>query len=117
MINISVRKKGSRQLRFLAHNPGLSLREIIHEYKHQTLVLFKCCLLQPKVSRTKRETFADLLKLVDAFLWLPLRETVHVAICFNILDTRSSAEITRLCRPRTRQLRKELGHASVIENK
>jgi len=30
--------------------PGLSLREIIHEYKHQTLVLFKCCLLQPKVT-------------------------------------------------------------------
>ncbi len=29
---------------------GLSLREFIHEYKHQTLVLFKCCLLQPKVS-------------------------------------------------------------------
>lgn len=29
---------------------GLSLREIIHEYKHQTLVLFKCCLLQPKVA-------------------------------------------------------------------
>ncbi|KAK8188065.1 transport protein Avl9-domain-containing protein [Phyllosticta capitalensis] len=28
---------------------GLSLREIIHEYKHQTLVLFKCCLLQPKM--------------------------------------------------------------------
>lgn len=28
---------------------GLSLRELIHEFKHQTLVLFKCCLLQPKV--------------------------------------------------------------------
>ncbi|KAH7012369.1 transport protein Avl9-domain-containing protein [Macrophomina phaseolina] len=28
---------------------GLSLREIIHEFKHQTLVLFKCCLLQPKM--------------------------------------------------------------------
>lgn len=28
---------------------GLSLRELIHEYKHQTLVLFKCALLQPKV--------------------------------------------------------------------
>jgi len=28
---------------------GLSLREIIHEYKYQTLVLFKCCLLQPKM--------------------------------------------------------------------
>ncbi len=29
---------------------GISLRELIHEYKHQTLVLFKCCLLQPKVN-------------------------------------------------------------------
>ncbi|KAG6999562.1 mitogen-activated protein kinase HOG1 [Physcia stellaris] len=27
---------------------GLSLRELIHEFKYQTLVLFKCCLLQPK---------------------------------------------------------------------
>ncbi|KAI9865856.1 MAG: late secretory pathway protein avl9 [Vezdaea acicularis] len=28
---------------------GLSLREFIHEFKYQTLVLFKCCLLQPKM--------------------------------------------------------------------
>ena len=35
----------SRMLTF----PGLPLRELIYEYKHQTLVLFKCCLLQPKV--------------------------------------------------------------------
>ena len=28
---------------------GISLRELIHEFKWQTLVLFKCCLLQPKV--------------------------------------------------------------------
>ncbi|KAL1645810.1 hypothetical protein SLS58_003694 [Diplodia intermedia] len=28
---------------------GLSLREIIREFKQQTLVLFKCCLLQPKM--------------------------------------------------------------------
>ncbi|KAI4210075.1 MAG: hypothetical protein LQ351_007065 [Letrouitia transgressa] len=28
---------------------GLSLRELVYEYKHQTLVLFKCCLLQPKM--------------------------------------------------------------------
>jgi len=28
---------------------GLSLREIIYEFKHQALVLFKCMLLQPKV--------------------------------------------------------------------
>lgn len=29
--------------------PGLSLREMIHEFKYQTLVLFKALLLQPKV--------------------------------------------------------------------
>lgn len=28
---------------------GLSLREMIHEFKHQILVLFKALLLQPKV--------------------------------------------------------------------
>ena len=34
--------------------PGLSLRELIHEYRHQTLVLFKCALLQPKVDHQSR---------------------------------------------------------------
>jgi hypothetical protein len=29
--------------------PGLSLREMVHQFKHQILVLFKCLLLQPKV--------------------------------------------------------------------
>lgn len=28
---------------------GMSLREMIHEFRWQTLVLLKCCLLQPKV--------------------------------------------------------------------
>jgi hypothetical protein len=28
---------------------GMSLRELVKEFKWQTLVLFKCCLLQPKV--------------------------------------------------------------------
>lgn len=28
---------------------GMSLRELVHEYRWQTLVLLKCCLLQPKV--------------------------------------------------------------------
>lgn len=29
---------------------GLSLRELVREFRWQTLVLFKCCLLQPKVA-------------------------------------------------------------------
>ncbi|KAI5783156.1 transport protein Avl9-domain-containing protein [Peziza echinospora] len=28
---------------------GLSLRELLHEFRQETLVLFKCCLLQPKM--------------------------------------------------------------------
>lgn len=28
---------------------GLSLRELVFEFRQQTLVLFKCCLLQPKM--------------------------------------------------------------------
>lgn len=28
---------------------GMSLRELVHEFRWQTLVLLKCCLLQPKV--------------------------------------------------------------------
>lgn len=28
---------------------GMNLRQLIREFKWQTLVLFKCCLLQPKV--------------------------------------------------------------------
>ena len=30
-------------------NLGMSLRELVHEFKWQTLVLLKACLLQPKV--------------------------------------------------------------------
>ena len=35
------------------HFFGLGLRELIHEYKYQVLVLFKCLLLQPKVWRSR----------------------------------------------------------------
>jgi hypothetical protein len=31
------------------HFVGLSLREFVHDFKHQALLLFKCCLLQPKM--------------------------------------------------------------------
>ena len=33
---------------------GMSLREMVREFKWQTLVLLKCCLLQPKVSANSR---------------------------------------------------------------
>lgn len=32
---------------------GMSLREMVHEFKWQALVLLKCCLLQPKVRRRR----------------------------------------------------------------
>lgn len=40
-------------------NKGLSLREFVHEFKYQTLVLFKCCLLQPKVCQLKYLNIVD----------------------------------------------------------
>lgn len=48
------------------------MRELIHQFKWQTLVLFKCLLLQPKVSFTniQREDSAD--AVVDALLWFKL---------------------------------------------
>ena len=71
MINILVGKEILRGRWLPAYGLGLSLRELIHEYKHQTLVLFKCCLLQPKVTKTRKKS-GCLLKLVDAFLRFPL---------------------------------------------
>jgi hypothetical protein len=38
-----------------ADSAGISLRELIHEFKWQTLVLFKCALLQPKVCTPSRQ--------------------------------------------------------------
>lgn len=32
---------------------GMSLREMIHEFRWQALVLLKCCLLQPKVRQCR----------------------------------------------------------------
>ncbi|KAI9739143.1 MAG: late secretory pathway protein avl9 [Cirrosporium novae-zelandiae] len=42
----------AKNMKYLDDEPdqflGLGLREFIHDWKSQTLVLFKCCLLQPK---------------------------------------------------------------------
>lgn len=72
---------------------GLSLREFIHEYKHQTLVLFKCCLLQPKVSSPQYRFLGFLFILPDAILWFSVREIMHDAIFVDILDTRSTTKV------------------------
>lgn len=42
-------------------NLGMSLRELIHEFRWQTLVLLKCCLLQPKVCNWINERPVELL--------------------------------------------------------
>lgn len=36
---------------------GMSLRELVHEFRWQTLVLLKCCLLQHKVSANGIDTW------------------------------------------------------------
>lgn len=78
---------------------GLPLRELIYEYKHQTLVLFKCCLLQPKVHYCV-EQHGRVLTVVDAVFWLSMRETLHDAIFLDILDTWLVAKFGGLCRSR-----------------
>lgn len=78
---------------------GLPLRELIHEYKYQILVLFKCCLLQPKVTIIQKILYQVLI-LVDAILWLPMRQIMHDAVFFDIPYTWSSAEAGGLCRSR-----------------
>ncbi len=80
---------------------GVSLREFIHEYRHQTLVLFKCCLLQPKVS-IRTSSLGFLFMLSDAILRLAVREIMYDAIRFGFIDTRSVTEVGGLCRSRVR---------------
>lgn len=78
------------------HYFGISLREMIHEFKWQTLVLFKCALLQPKVRRFHHARPAS--DLLDAFLRLALRALVHDAVCFDLSDTRPGPPPSRFCR-------------------
>lgn len=48
---------------------GMSLRQLIREFKWQTLVLFKCCLLQPKVRELDKRFWGDsLTACIDALL-------------------------------------------------
>ena len=78
---------------------GLSLRELIHEFKHQALVLFKCYLLQPKVILLPALK-QQILICIDALLRVTMREAMHGTICFNISDTRFITKFRGLRRPR-----------------
>jgi hypothetical protein len=73
---------------------GISLREMIHDFKWQTLVLFKSALLQPKVCTISLlgVYHADL---VDALLRFPLRAAVHDAVCSYFIDTRPYSPSSR----------------------
>ena len=55
---------------------GLSLRELVHTFKWQTLVLLKAMLLQPKVSSRYLSRAEVLLTYIDAILRLALRATL-----------------------------------------
>jgi hypothetical protein len=80
-----------------ADHSGLSLRELIHEFKWQTLVLFKCALLQPKVSRQDVEGVHEIDTTSGSFLRFALRAIMHDAICPYFSDTRPYPPPTRFC--------------------
>lgn len=84
---------------------GLSLREMIHEFKHQTLVLFKCLLLQPKVRqmmtsiRHNGSTMPEVTALtnIDALFRITLRTTLHDAIFADLPHTWLDTQPAGLC--------------------
>lgn len=96
---------------------GLSLREFIHEFKYQTLVLFKCCLLQPKVHRMFPVNCYPLLTRADAILRVSMRATVHDAVLPYISYTWSDTKTRGLRRSGSGQQREEHGYANITKNK
>lgn len=77
---------------------GLSLRELIHHFKWQTLVLFKCLLLQPKVLVSKLLCIYIVLTPIDAILWIPLRAAMPNAILSNFTHPGFAQASAGLCR-------------------
>jgi hypothetical protein len=51
---------------------GMSLRELVREFRWQTLVLFKCCLLQPKVHLFNVDRGYGSLIFLDALFWIKM---------------------------------------------
>jgi hypothetical protein len=80
-----------------ADHLGLSLRELIHEFKWQTLVLFKCALLQPKVRRVRLDAVYRIDRSSGSLLRFALRAIMHDAICPYFSDTRPYSPPTRFC--------------------
>jgi hypothetical protein len=85
---------------------GMSLRQLVREFKWQTLVLFKCCLLQPKVSDCSPTGLSELIlkDKPDALLWIQMRASLHDAVLFNIINSWFDSKSSRLCRSRIGEL-------------
>lgn len=70
---------------------GMSLRQLVREFKWQTLVLFKCCLLQPKVGFlvvwVLNLEMQCSNRVTDVIFWFEMRTTLHDAILFDIFNT------------------------------
>ncbi len=88
---------------------GMSLRQLVREFRWQTLVLFKCCLLQPKVRSC---LFMDALipictkegVLLDVVLRITVRTIMYDAIFAHLPDPRFASIPSGLCRSGFRQL-------------
>jgi hypothetical protein len=91
---------------------GLSLRELVREFRWQTLVLLKCCLLQPKVIHSLLGervwlggvticAVADCAS-VDALLRHPLRAPVSDPVLPDIVDPGAPSQPAGLGRARAR---------------
>lgn len=96
--------------------PGLSLRQLIHEFKHQTLILFKCCLLQPKVLKCRFIFSIRSLKLLDAIFRFSLRTSLHDAVFTHFPDTWSHTTARRLCGSRVGYVREDYSYAYLAQN-
>lgn len=79
------------------------MREMIHEFKYQTLVLFKALLLQPKVCPQIQHGKPKLTP-ADALLRFALRASMHDSILPDLPDTRPLESSRRLRGPGIRQL-------------
>lgn len=98
--------------------PGLSLRELVYEFRHQTLVLFKCVLLQPKVASQRSHGWRIYPRLIsiDAILWLAMRTAMHDAVLTSFACAGTTAEFRRLQRSRPQHLRIEIEKANFCQN-
>ena len=88
---------------------GMSLRELVREFRWQTLVLLKCCLLQPKVRQTIAYGFGMCTDgcFADAVLWLAVRTPMYDAVLSYIIDSGPVEESAGLRWTRSRRIREK----------